>query len=124
MRSYADQLFYQQEHLLGRAEQIPLTEFLYWATKASRFIDLHTFNKVSKLDEIPLEIRHAACSLAEIYYKNEQSKDPNNISSESTGSHSVSYVNQTVKLEDFHNELITQIKTDLGDTGLLFGGVR
>jgi len=87
---FADADFYKNEYLLGRTEIIPLEEFLFWSRKASNRIN----RKRIILDEIPEYLKNCTCSIAEIYYMDEQNRKTGAKSSESVGAYSVSYVDQ------------------------------
>lgn len=139
---YADLEFYKNEFLQGKANVIPFTEFNHWITRATRYVNKHTYGRVKlvqftrtvkknvinteleieteetvELSELK-EVAMATCAIAELYYSNEQlilkSKK-----SESVGNYSVSYS------EDNNEKFNINLRTTLSDwlSSVEFDGV-
>lgn len=137
MTPYADVEFYTNEFLQGRAEVIPLTEFNYWANKASQFIDQHTFNRVEvelvnriiKEVEVTIElailteVKMATCEIAEAFYNNNEATSLTAKRSETVGQYSVSYADQKQAQNEFNAQLRSILSRWLGNTDLLYRGV-
>lgn len=118
---YADADYYQNKYLLGRAEVIPLSEFLFWAKQASLEVDRHTMNRLHGTNdyELPDRVKDCVCDLAEYLYVQEENAGYGAISSETVGPHSVSY--DTESVAGTSSESI--ISKYLSNTGLLYKGV-
>ena len=124
MKIYADVEFYMTDFLLGREPAININEFMFWANKASRTIDLHTFSRLTTIDEIPEAVKHCCCAIAEIQFTQAESLKPDNVTSESVGAYSVSYAKTALDDVEFATAINNQLREYLTPTGLLFGGVR
>lgn len=81
---FADVDFYTNEYLLGRAEIIPLAEFLFWARRASERINR---NKI-ELVNIPDELRHCTCEVAEAFFVDSEKQFMAMTPSQSVGAYS------------------------------------
>lgn len=111
---FADLAFYKYEFLQGKANVIPFSEFNHWITRATQYVNKHTYGRVclqevtrlekKKISETDLEIETevtveiaelydvamATCAIAELYYSNEQLILKQK-KSETVGNYSVSY---------------------------------
>jgi hypothetical protein len=108
--------------LSGRAYVIPEAEFDFWATKATVIIDNATSDRL-KVEgiEISIQVVNCCCELAEILYREESPNAAQAISSEKVGGHSVSYA---VSEKTVEQRTRLALVAYLGNTGLLFTGVR
>lgn len=109
---------YKAIFLLGRNALIPESEFAFWSTQASGYIDNATFNRLGN-EEILLEHKErvvkAACGVAELLYKNNLSPK---IKSQSIGSFSQTFIDEKTMQDDIQAVL----SRELGLTGLLYRG--
>jgi len=112
---------------------IPESSFKTKAIEASNKVNYYTFNRI-KESEISDEIRNVACQIAELLFEQEQlknkvkqdSKESKEISSESLGPHSISYVNksnlqasQILSEEELEKKIYKIIYQSLAHTGLM-----
>ena len=117
---YADYDFYietYQGNLITSVE-----DFNRMSTEASSYLDSITLGGISPSD-ISSRIKLATCAVAEVcfmQFTNEQKKE---ISSETVGPHSVSYVKKSKSYEDYQKEKMSKAKLYLATTGLLYCGV-
>lgn len=125
MNNYIDYDFYKESY---GGTSVPQNSFLRFSIKASAYIDKITFNRIPKMYiidstseeyNIPDNVRFATCETMETMFKIES--DGGVISSESTGNHSVSYVDgiSTMSEEKKINEVATLF---LNCTGLCYKG--
>lgn len=99
---------------------IPETSFLIYERKARVFIDLITFNRLrSDNTLIDNVVKDCLCEIMECNYRIDN--DGGIKSSESVGSHSVSYVVNPNTTE--YSKYYKIAKTHLGHTDLLYRGV-
>lgn len=130
--SYVDYKFYKENF---NGASIPEQSFNKLAIEASRKIKCFTFNRITE-DTITEDIKLATCSVADTLYKQEQLKNKiqdekqKELSSETVGPHSKSYVNksnlqtQLIKSERELNKTLYQIcKEYLSDTDLMYPGI-
>lgn len=122
MINYADITFYKQIYLCGKKAVIDNTSFEYYARNATQKIKQFTFDNVDE-DNIPECVKMCCCEVAELMYINSANKQQN-ISSETVGDQSVSYVSNDVLLKTLQNNIRSAIYMWLADTGLLYRGVR
>lgn len=109
---------YYKEKFCGKL--IPQDDFLYFAARASEYINWQTFGRLEAgvPEEYDTKVKNCCCALAESEYKFEQNGD---ISSEKNGNYSVTYAK---KSDSSHNaEKSRIIAVYLGNTGLLYRGV-
>ena len=109
---------YYKEKFCGKL--IPQDDFLYFAARASEYIDWQTFGRLEKgiPEEYDAKVRNCCCALAETEYSFSQKAD---ISSEKNGSYSVTYSSKNNS--DHNTEKRRIIARYLGNTGLLYKGV-
>lgn len=65
---YADYSYYTTEYLCGRGATVPDTEWDFWEKQARQTVDLVTFDRIPKLDAIPVPVSECICELAELFY--------------------------------------------------------
>lgn len=112
---YANYDYYTSEFLLGRSALISVTDFNFYANKASKAIDRHTFNNATDIDPVKM----CCCELAEIYFKQATQKD---VKSEKVGEYSVTY--SLISDNEISTKECESIRNWLTDTGLLYCGVE
>lgn len=121
MAAYADFAFYTSEYL-GTA--ILEADFPQLALRASAVIDQLTYNRAaSETDEATVElIKMANCAVAEEMQKVNSEGGADGISSESVGSHSVSYSENSSKRQTTEQRYNNAAGLYLKSTGLMFAG--
>lgn len=116
---------------------IPEDDFTYYINQADDYVDYITLTRVHKFKGSPFDnkIKRAYCSLAEIYYEEQQSKESvgaqagsKGIRSETVGSHTVSFqkVDGESKMKDTANYDALRYRVarqHLLPTGLLYRGL-
>lgn len=109
---------YYKEKFCGKL--IPQDDFLYFAARASEYIDWQTFGRLESgiPEEFNAKVRNCCCALAESEYKFEQNGD---ISSEKNGSYSVTYAKKSDSSHSAEKSRIVAMY--LGNTGLIYKGV-
>lgn len=112
--AYADYTYYSTEFL---GNKVPETDFPRAAARASEYLDSITAGIITKLQEIPEEVKKATCAIAEKEYSKEQGQE---VVSESVGSYSVTYKDAQTPYE---KELYNIAKRYLGHTGLMYRGI-
>lgn len=111
---YADADFYQNEYLLGRVEVIPLSEFLFWARKAS---DRINWRKIELL-EIPEALKLCTCEVAEAFYVDSEKEFMGMEPSQSVGAYSKGAVSVKQEQADFNSHVDEIIRRHLSGTEL------
>jgi hypothetical protein len=115
---YADYNYYSGTF---KGNTIPESDFGAYAVKASGEIDCLTINRI-KADSIIDAIKKATCLIAEVIYKQDIDDKKNIISSESVGTHKVTY-NVAIKTEQQKKKEIYDAACKyLAFTGLLYRG--
>ena len=123
---YADEDFYNEFYLLGRKPVIS-AGFLFYSRQASQLIDQHTFGRLKNVseDELTEDVKMCCCELAESICVEERSRHQSSEkTSEKIGTYSVTYGDASAAVQ---TERIMQkqiINKWLGNTGLLYKGVR
>ena len=130
MAAYVDYTFYSEQF---GGSLIPSAEFLPFAVKAGAFIDYVTFDRVASLMSLtspsPKEaalifrIKMAVCSVAEQQKKLSESGG-GLISSESVGSHSVSYTSASTDRKVREADMTYAASMYLAHTGLMYRGIN
>ncbi|WP_119298682.1 head-tail connector protein [Mediterraneibacter butyricigenes] len=92
-------------------------ENLKWATA---LVDMVTFGRVKRLEEIPDCVKDAACCAVE-KYTDYQKLRAQELKSESNDGYSVTY-SDAGKESDMRQDVISDIKTYLSGTGLTYRG--
>lgn len=116
---YADLTFYKTVFLAGDTQLIPDDSFIRRARQASAYIDQGTFGRLANVENIPIDVKHCTCELAEAYYTNATASSTTQKRSESIGSYSVSYADQARKQEEFNANLWAILSRWLANTGLM-----
>jgi hypothetical protein len=119
--AYTDFAYYRDTYL-GTA--IAEAQFPALALRASAYIDQITFQRAAAendTDTVDL-IKMATCSVAEEIQKTQESGDTGGIVSESVGSHSVTYAENSSARRSIEQKLLTAAALYLGGTGLLYRG--
>jgi len=125
MAAYADFTYYSTEYL-GTA--IASADFARLALRATAVIDSVTFNRAAVImdantpESTVAAIQNATCAVAEEIQTEEQSGSIDGITSESVGSHSVSYGKGARSAMTNLQKQIEVAKTYLGNTGLMVPG--
>ena len=120
---YADEQFYKNEYLSGKAAVITAA-FDYYARAASAVIKRQTYDNIG--EDIPECVKMCCCELAELIYQSENGMiDKSDVSSETlgNGSYSVSYGNAAERMSAVQSKTHEIIKRWLFGTGLLYSGV-
>lgn len=114
MAAYADYVFYTESYC-GSA--IPEKDWPYASLRASAVIDQMTGGCVPQLATVPDAVKNACCAVADQLWQDEKQGDK---SSETVGSHSVSYQNRedSQKKKRYHDAA----KLYLMNSGLLYKG--
>lgn len=123
MKNYADENDYS-EYLSGKKAVIT-TAFAYYARQASSLIDRFTHGNI-KEDNILDEVKMCCCELAELIYRDDTSEAAAKpgISSESVQGWSQSYESSEARKTALMSAQKECIYRWLGNTGLLYSGVR
>ena|SRR5690554_1409356 len=123
MAAYADFEYYSTVYL---GTQIAEADFPQLALRASAVIDQLTYNRAAdETDEDTVEkIKNANCAVAEEMQKIESQggDEALAIASESIGSNSVSYAENSTKRLSAEQRYQKAAKLYLGSTGLMFAG--
>lgn len=91
MTVYADQTFYTEQYLQGRAAKVPAADFPFYARNAS--VTINSYAGAFPADDIPEEVRLCCCEIAELLCAGETSEASKKagIASESVQGWSQSY---------------------------------
>ena len=116
---YADREFYTSVY---RGDIIPSDKHDKFNQKASVYIDYITFDRVKKLETTPDEVKFATCSVMDYMYQLTGGTGLQPLqkkTSESVGSHQVSYESNTKEVETLYYKAA---KEYLANTGLMNRG--
>lgn len=119
---YADEDFYKNEYLQGKAAVITAA-FPYYFREASRVIKKYVFDNIDD-ENPPEEVRMCCCEIAELAYKQDQSAQSDGVSSESVQGWSKSYESTESRRQAYSNAVKECIYKWLSGTGLLYRGIR
>lgn len=109
---YVDYTFYSGTY----GGKVSIEEFTKLEIQASTIVDYYTFNRIKEVDT---KIKFAVCELID-YLKQLEDNGGKEISSESVGDHSVSYVTEdTTTVSKKQRDIV---KRYLGNTGLMYRG--
>jgi len=117
--AYADYTYYVTS-FLGSA--IAESDFPALALRASAYIDQITFNRAATDTENTAAIKNAMCAIAEELQRQDQTDGVDGITSESVGSHSVTYANNSSRARSNVTKLQDVAKVWLANTYLMFAG--
>lgn len=110
-------------YLSGRKAVITAA-FSFYSRQASQIIKQHTFDNIDE-NNIPDEVKMCCCELAEMIYSDERSEQKNGgVSSESVQGWSKSYEDTESRKTALRSAQRDCIYKWLGNSGLLFSGVR
>lgn len=114
-----DYNFYKDEYGGELTEQ----EFKRSKLHAEALVNLHTFNRLKDISQIPNEVKYCICEL--IDYSNYQTDNyGKDIVSETVGTHSKTYAqNNRVTNSREPSKEFNIVRKWLGSTGLMFRGV-
>lgn len=119
---YASEADYK-EYLSGR-EAVINTAFLFYARQASQKIQQYTFNNIDE-NNIPAEVKMCCCEISENLYRSELvDKKSGGASSEAVAGWSKSYESAESRKNALDKSVRDCIYKWLGDTGLLYSGVK
>lgn len=123
MTIYADSDFYEKSFLCGKKAVID-TAFDYYARISTQKIKQYTFDNIDD-ENIPDIVKMCCCDIAEQIYKAEKSAEQRGAkSSESVKGWSVSYESREQSETALNNTIRKTVRMWLGDTGLMYAGVR
>lgn len=118
MTQYADYDYYINDYLHG-GEAMSKESFDFFAVRASKVIERHTF---SRIEEVTEAIKSCCCELAESLQAEQDADGQGGKTSESVGSYSVSYAPAADRRRESQQEHSRILRLWLGDTGLLYRG--
>lgn len=116
---YAEYDFYLNDYLKGHEAALNKSEFDFYAVKATKVIERHTF---SRIEEVTEAIKSCCCELAECLQSEHSADSQGDKTSESVGSYSVSYASAADRHRESQQEYSRILHLWLGDTGLLYRG--
>ena len=116
---YVDYEYYKDVFLGGKEAQISASDFGYYESQAENKINMYTYDRLKKADEIPEAVKSCVCAIAERINIHEKDVKNNGIASENVGDYSVSYVSQSVLKEQLKTDIQEIITEYLFSTGLL-----
>lgn len=111
--AYADYSYYTDTYQ-GRA--VPSSIFDSVAERASEVLDALTFGRIDTPTEA---IKKACCAISERVFCVER-RGGSDVAEERTGSHSIAYINKSMRSEMMEYRKIANIY--MGNTGLLYRG--
>lgn len=114
---YADYTYYQNEYRGTKVDEKTFGENLKWATA---LVDMVTFGRIERLEEIPDCVKDAVCCAVE-KYADYQKLRAQELKSESNDGYSVTY-SDAGKESDMRQEVIADMKIYLSGTGLTYRG--
>jgi len=117
--AYADYTYYVTSYL---GSTIAESDFPALALRASAYIDQITFNRASTDTENTAAIKNAMCAVAEELQRQDQTSYVDGVISESVGSHSVTYANNSNRARSNVTKLQDVAKVWLANTYLMFAG--
>ena len=116
---YADYTYYLQTYV---GDVIGEADFLRLATRASSFLDRLTFGRAASDTDNTDAIKNAMCAVAEEIYSVEQDGGLDGIASESIGSSSVTYADNSARRMVREARYQNAARQYLGSTGLMYMG--
>ena len=117
--AYADYAFYLQTYV---SSTIAEADFLRLATRASEIIDQLTFGRAATDTTNTVAIKKAMCAVADEIYAVESDGGLDGIASESIGSSSVTYAENSARRMVREQRYRNAARLYLARTGLMFGG--
>ena len=124
MISYANKDFYTTQYLCGKEAVINTASFDFYARQATQEIKKFAGWNIDEAD-IPEAVKFCCCELAEMIFNAEKQQNQSaGKASETVGSWSVSYSDQSVNLQSCKDKTKEIVFKWLTGTGLLYAGVR
>lgn len=124
MISYADKDFYTTQYLCGKEAVINTASFDFYARQATQEIKKFAGWNIDEAD-IPEAVKLCCCELAEMIFNAEKQQNQSaGKASETVGSWSVSYSDQSATLRSCKDKIKEIVFKWLTGTGLLYAGVR
>lgn len=132
--AYADYMYYLDSYLMGKEPIVPTADFPYWEKQARREIDARTFGAIQKNQALATDdVKDCTCAVAELLYKADNLAEQ--ARKEGAAGPLASYSNDgesgTYDLKESpytesgkRAEIQRLIYKYLGNTGLLYAGVR
>lgn len=121
--AYADLNFYESEYLCGREAVIATASFDFYAKQATQEIKKFAGWNIDEAN-IPEAVKLCCCELAEMIFNAEKQQTQSaGKTSETVGSWSVSYEEQTATLQSCKDKTKEIVFKWLTGTGLLYAGV-
>ncbi|RPJ29450.1 MAG: hypothetical protein EHM33_00965 [Chloroflexi bacterium] len=117
--AYTDYTYYTTTYL---GTSIASADFARLALRASAVIDSITFGRAATDTDNTDAIEMATCAVAEEYQRVELDGNADGIASESIGSNSVTYTENSAKQRTANEKYIASAAVYLGSTGLMFPG--
>ena len=131
---YADYTYYVTDYLLGKTPAVPEETFPFFEKQARRVIDMFTHGRLTANPELICEeVKDCTCAITELLYKadsvSEQALNegaPGPLASYSNDGESGTFdLKESIYTESGKNLKVKQlIYQYLGNTGLLYAGVR
>lgn len=125
MALYTDLYFYQNQYNNGRCNnEGVISRFTYYATKATSFIKMYTWDNVDEND-IPGCVKMCCCELMDMMDAAHQqaSEIDANVTSESVGGWSRSFSSASDREQQLQSSMKNTVYSWLSGTGLLYRGV-
>lgn len=132
--AYVNYDYYKSEYLLGVSPVVPEEKFDYWEKQAAKEIDQFTYGRIkANSDLICDEVKECTCAIAELLYKADTLTESvlkegmtGVITSYNNDGQSASFdVSQSIYTETGKKKEIRRIiQQNLGNTGLLYRGVK
>lgn len=119
MTAYATYTFYTNTYL---GSTIAAADFPRLALRASEVLDRLTFGRAATDTDNTNAVSMACCAVAEKYQQVERDGGADGITSESIGSNSVTYTENSEKQKTATEKYIASAAVYLGSTSLLFRG--
>lgn len=117
--AYADYTYYTSTYY---GTLIPTGDFTRVSARASEWIDRLTFGRAASDIDNTTAIKKAMCAVADDLYSIEQDGGADAIQSESIGSSSITYAENSARRMVKEQRLKNAAKMYLGSTGLMYPG--
>lgn len=118
MNQYADYAYYCTEYCGTKIKTAE--EFNRMSIESSAFIDRLTLGMITDPTD---EVKMATCAVADVCFSQFIAENEKEVSSESVGPHSISYVKNSKTYNDYQKEKNDKARMYLFNTGLLYRGV-
>lgn len=114
---YVDYQYYRD---VFHGSSMSEAEFPNAEIEAEAFVDAVTFGRIRRLDEVPVCVKDAICSAADVMHEYLRGRE-SDIASENNDGYSVTY-RAAVKAEDCEKAMKVKVKRHLSGTGLMYAG--